>query len=566
MKKPIIVWTFIFVLMVTIPEAGMRIRYGLPPCEPDPCQFKYTYVDIYKKFFKKVHEKGRDVYIPQRTMNLARGFVAVKDANTVRIFLIGGSVAYDWYQWDLYKLENIFKDLIPDKDFEIINCGMCGYDSYRVYLVEKEILSYQPDLIIILSGNNEFYDKVKVNLRAYYTNKFLRKLWIYRKLQDHFLQWCDELEIEYSRDREQRLVNYGKNIRRIVRKAKAKRVPIILCTLPVNFRDCAPAEKYPLDKQFLLGKFLLENENYLVAEDTFKKFLKDKPNDSFGYYFLGRAYDKMENYQKAKENYLMALELSYGSGRASPSSNAIIRRICAEGDAGLADLEKAFMDIASHGLLGREQFYDSCHWWDEYYFLVAKVVVREIVQKVAVYLLILDPNKYKLDSFPPPCNFISLSERGKRENDIKHINISVWEALEYPHELSECAISYFGTLYLMDQDSLWKIQFSKEEIKETFMNDPWLKEIIPAYIFEKQWPSVLYHVGETYRRLKLYKEALTYFNKAIALDENNYLPYIGRALVYHTFGDKGKAQDNINRADEFSESVEIKYYKEILGL
>jgi len=66
----------------------------------------------------------------------------------------------------------------------------------------------------------------------------------------------------------------------------------------------------------------------------------------------------------------------------------------------------------------------------------------------------------------------------------------------------------------------------------------------------------------------LYKELVVYFNNAIDLDENNYLAYLGKALVYHTLGQKQKARESIYKAEEKSNSnsVEIKYYKEILDL
>ena len=82
--------------------------------------------------------------------------------------------------------------------------------------------------------------------------------------------------------------------------------------------------------------------------------------------------------------------------------------------------------------------------------------------------------------------------------------------------------------------------------------------------------NVLYHIGETYRRLGLYKESLSYFNRAISLDKNDYFPYLGKALIYHVAGDRRKCLENIQRAEEFSQDsernqLEVKIYKEIFG-
>ena len=36
----------------------------------------------------------------------------------------------------------------------MISCGMGGYDSYRDAMVQREILDYQPDAIVVMSGSN----------------------------------------------------------------------------------------------------------------------------------------------------------------------------------------------------------------------------------------------------------------------------------------------------------------------------------------------------------------------------------------------------------------------------
>ena len=572
-----IIFAASLILAILLIEGVLRIQYGPPLPEPEFAQFKNAYVDIYKKLYKKVHKKGIDVYVPQkRYYDGYEEFPAVKAPDITRIFIIGGSVAYNW-NYDDRTPESLipdvfFKSIIPDKNFEIINCGMPGYDSYRVRLIEKEILSYEPDLIIVLSGNNEYYGKQGFNLRGYYLNKFLRRFWVYRRLQDRLLQWYNNRNTMHAMDRKQGISNYEKNIRFIVRKAKRRGIPTILCTLPVNFRDCVVPMECPLDKQFLLGKFLLENEDYIDAIDAFREFLKNKPGNSFGYYFLGRAYDKMGKYQKAKENYLMSLELDYPSDRAIPSFNQIIRRVCAEEGAGLADLEKAFMDIAPHGLLGRDQFSDDCHWWGEYYSLVGEVVIKEIFQNNIIYSNKSNLEEYRdrLTSFLSHFYVLSLEEISKRQDYGEQITVNVvTDVIESGDRLSERTISHLTTLYLMDPDMLWNLRFFEKKIRKSFLEDAWGNEFMSdSHVFEKSWPLVNYHVGETYRRLNLYKESLVYFNEAIALDDDNYLPYLGKALVYHTLGQKQKARESIYKAEEKSNSnlVEIKYYKEILEL
>lgn len=449
----------------------MIIKYGLAPTEQESRQFRYQYLDIYKKFFKKVHKGDNSVYVPQRLYNNAKEFLTVKKLNIIRIFIVGGSVGYNF---GFYPFENTLRGLIPNKDFEVICCGMGAYDSYRDALIVKEILGYKPDLIVVFSGNNEFYDKFKINLWYYNLNKLLRKSWVYRKLQDWFLKQCAERGMVYFRDTKKRLIDYEKNIRLIVQMAKVKRVPVILCTLPVNFRDCPPIDRPPIDKQYLLSRYLLEKKDYPNAINEFRQFLKSNPNDAFGFYFLAHAYEGIKDYSKARDCYLKSVELDFSSGgRASRQSNDIIRKICTEEKVGFADLESAFVSIAPYGLLGREQFSDNCHWYMEYNSVVAEVIIREIAQNSAMFANIIGSHKDKLRNHLISNNFPSLKECGRRKDEVDgRINSAVWEVLRLGNDgLSERAISYFETVYLMNPDSLWAIRSSKDKIKKMLSED-----------------------------------------------------------------------------------------------
>ena len=583
MKKIMFIFTIILFLPMAILEGVMYIYNGPAKSELDPPFFKYYHVDIRKPFFKKAHMENGDVDIPQRLYDYFKHtdfFPALKTPNTVRIFILGGSVAHDWGNAKAPFLKDTLEDLAPDKYFEVINCGMDGYDSYRVSLVAKEVLSYEPDLIIILSGNNEvIHNPVKVNPTVYYLNKSLKRFWTYRKAQDTILERLrlrnqDSMHKIVSK---KKLINYEKNLRLIVRMAKAKGVPVILATLPISLKDYPVFTEAPLDRQFLLARFLSEKGDYLNAINEINHFLKANPDDSRGFRLLGGIYEAKGDHQKAKKYYLKALDLSFGLGspHVTPASNAMIRRICIEEEAGLADLEIAFMNIAQHGLTGRGQFWDQCHWYPELYPLLTEVFVREIIDNDTAYCSIFDPDKHRSDSFSIPNSFLWLKEYGNNELAANYrIQATIWNIvyseLIDKNVSNERTIAGFKTAYLMNPGSLWDIQYSRDEMKNLIMKEhksPLLGEDYEnLFDFEKGWLIALYHIGETYRRLKLYRESLDYFNKAIAIDEAYYSPYIGLALAYYALGERQKVKENISKAESLSDALEIRYYKEILGL
>ncbi|MCK5492419.1 MAG: hypothetical protein KAJ14_04840, partial [Candidatus Omnitrophica bacterium] len=209
MRKIIIIFFILFLTFLCL-EIILNVCYGIPSREDDPPGFKYLYVDIYEKFFEKVTKNYKSVYSPQRVQSVARDFPVVKAENTVRIFVVGASVVEIWGRCS--DLQRALEEQVSNRNFEIINCGIGGYDSYRVYLVTKEIVLYEPDLIIVMSsGNNEYYDKTRFNAKAYYLNKFLRKSLVYRNVQDNILEWADEIGLKNLREKEKRLIDYGNN-------------------------------------------------------------------------------------------------------------------------------------------------------------------------------------------------------------------------------------------------------------------------------------------------------------------------------------------------------------------
>jgi len=90
-------------------------------------------------------------------------FPARKPPGTFRAFAFGGSTTYGqpfdgriaFPRW----LHDLMKASSPERDFEVINAGGISYASYRIVPLIKETLQYQPDLMIIYIGQNEFLER-----------------------------------------------------------------------------------------------------------------------------------------------------------------------------------------------------------------------------------------------------------------------------------------------------------------------------------------------------------------------------------------------------------------------
>jgi tetratricopeptide (TPR) repeat protein len=569
-------------------EACLRKLNGNPPVEPDPPQFKYKYVDIYKNFFEKSLYKDNKIFyetVPEKRLyrNNNMEFPATKDPETLRFFILGGSVAEDFFK---FPLGTFLKSLIPDKNFEIINCGMGSYDSYRASLVAREIIAYSPDLVIVISGNNENYDRYKINLTAYYINKFLRKLWVYRNLQGYVASWIKEHQPDYSiiRVREKHLRIYEKNIRAIVRTLQTKNVPLVLCTIPVNFKDCPPGSDPILDKQFFLSSFLSENKDYDGAIRGFQKYLTDNPDNQDNrlcWYFLGRSYEGIKDYSKAKEYYLKARDWGFATDGAGSTSNEIIRKICRDKKVVLGDLEKLFMQVSPNGLCGRELFYDYCHLYPGSYSLFAECIIQAIFENKKLCVNLFGKTKAIPESLLSPGKQRDFFHDG--DTDLM-VWTTVWrifedkinkiDSNEVDWACNEQILSYSKTLYLMDPDIFWKLQFMEESIVDEFSQNPWIKDffVIKYKIYSKiLWSRLLYYIGETYRRLGQYHKALTLFDKSVSLNGTDHLPYLGRALTHYALNAPRKIiLEDFKQAEKVVENEQAKrvvqYYYAILGL
>ena len=90
-------------------------------------------------------------------------FKAHKPRGTYRIFCFGGSTTYgspydkdaSFTRW----LEDLLEASAPGKEFEVINAGGLSYASYRIVHLVRETLQYNPDLVVIYTGHNEFLER-----------------------------------------------------------------------------------------------------------------------------------------------------------------------------------------------------------------------------------------------------------------------------------------------------------------------------------------------------------------------------------------------------------------------
>jgi len=123
-------------------------------------------------------EKGSETYISSSHGEL---FPLVKLGNTFRIVCFGGSTTRNEWTFLRYKehypmlLQKFLQHSIPDKNIEVINVA---YDAYAtphlLILLELDVISWSPDLVIISENWNDMDATYYEDLAFDYSNKYGR--------------------------------------------------------------------------------------------------------------------------------------------------------------------------------------------------------------------------------------------------------------------------------------------------------------------------------------------------------------------------------------------------------
>ena len=136
------------------------VGYGNPATRPDPFFGFEGAQPVFE--LRDIPGEGR-FYVPApRRSSITQRFPAQKSANTYRVFTLGGSTTYGIpYGPDAafsFWLNERLSRLYPQKNIEVINAGVPGYGSARVLQILEEVAAYQPDLLVVYTGQNETRD------------------------------------------------------------------------------------------------------------------------------------------------------------------------------------------------------------------------------------------------------------------------------------------------------------------------------------------------------------------------------------------------------------------------
>ncbi|MCG6156673.1 SGNH/GDSL hydrolase family protein [Rubinisphaera margarita] len=325
-------------------------------------------------------------------------FPIEKPANEFRIFWLGGSTV----QGRPYAIETSFTTWLElalnetdsTRDWNVVNCGGVSYASYRLVPILEEVLEYQPDLILVYSGHNEFledrtYGAIKPIrefaggaqgvLASSKTVQLVRELTVHDESPPPApLQF--PAEVDAMLDYQQGLQNYVRddnwrtgvqahfrfNIERMIAMCREHDLPIILFNPPRNLKDCPPFKS--LDSPGLTVERKQEIQRLFAGEDDgetrlirLKQAVRLNPRHAGLNYALAHELLQQLDYEGAAGAFRRACDEDICPLRILTGMQQGLLQLAESTHTPLIDIEVLFRELSPTGVPGEQLFLDHVH-------------------------------------------------------------------------------------------------------------------------------------------------------------------------------------------------------------
>ncbi len=308
----------------------------------------------------------------------AEPFRHPKPPGVVRVCCIGGSTMAGYpftYNGTLPALlTDRLEAALPDAEVEVVNLAVSAVASYTVLDLARHVMRFDPDLLVVYSGHNEFYGALGAASRV--RGGLPRPLiLLHLRLQDVSLyrviwsligrrgthgrppdvtlmarmvgQPCVPRESAAYR-RAVRI--YAANMRDLARLCAKHRVGLVVCELVSNLRDQPP---FPV-----------------CGEDG-----RSPAHELFA---SARERERKGNALEARTRYVQAKDADECRFRAPSEFNDSLRAIVPREGAVLVPLERRFFDASPFPAPGYDLFLDHLHPNLEGYLLIAEAICRSM--------------------------------------------------------------------------------------------------------------------------------------------------------------------------------------------
>ncbi len=343
-----------------------------------------------------------------------------KSPGTIRIFVFGESAALGdpQPQFGLPRLlEAILGLRHPGMKFEVVNAAMTGIDSHVILPIARDCARAGGDVWVIYMGNNEVIGPFgggtvfgpqappRAIVRAALAVKQTRTGQLLDSLIEAFekpppgkSEWGGMLMFldQQVRANDPRMAsvyrNFERNLADIIRAGHDSGAGVVVSTVAVNLRDCAPfaslhradlprARRAEWEALFKPGVAGQQTGEWQEAQARFRAAAQI--DDSFAElrFRLGRCAVELGELGVARSEFAAARDLDTLRFRCDSRLNELIRQAAAnrEGDRILlADAERAVAAASPDGLPGADAFYEHVHPTFEGNYVLARAIAEQV--------------------------------------------------------------------------------------------------------------------------------------------------------------------------------------------
>ena len=343
---------------------------------------------------------------------MARDFAARKPPETVRLFALGGSTLVGFpnapgLDFPSF-LQLMLADAFPDRRFEVVNCGITAVNSHCVLDFAREVLDYDPDLLVVYMGHNEFvgpYGPTTPFVRLGNARWLIRAHMQLERSRLHHgakelafglsslaagepsrfgLHLVTE-QIDWSDDSYASTVdNYRANLDDLAEAAAGRGVPVLLGTLVSNLGGF-----YPLRSECggdLAGPELAAEAGVLLRQGRTeglralaRESLRRSADCAAAHFELGRVQEMEGRSREALASYELARDLDRVPFRAPSVFNEIVRETGRRhANVFVADVEAAFSAASPAGVVGNGLMTDYLHPTVYGHYLLARTFIEQM--------------------------------------------------------------------------------------------------------------------------------------------------------------------------------------------
>ncbi len=347
---------------------------------------------------------------------------AAKAADTLRVFVFGESAALgdpDPKFGMPRMLQVLLKDRFPGRQIEVANTAMVAINSHVILPVAREAVQRAGDVWVIYMGNNEAvgpFGSVSVFGAQAPPLGLVRaavwlKTWKTGQLLDaatRAVRWGNrpppewagmtmmaEQRVRPDELRSQRVrAHFESNLRGILEAGCKAGVPIILCTVASNLRDCppfaslhreglSPAELAEWDTAYQQGVALESQGRLADAQAAYQRAARIDPQYADLCFRWGRCCLGTGESARGRKLLAEARDWDALQFRTDSRLNSIVRQVAAAySSAGvhLLDAEEILAARSSDGVPGAELFLEHVHLQPSGNYQLAQAVAEEVAR------------------------------------------------------------------------------------------------------------------------------------------------------------------------------------------